>query len=54
VTAAQWRLARQIEAILTAESSASLDELAGRTGGTFAEVRTATGPRECSPGRPPA
>ena len=39
MTPAQWRPARQIEAILTAESGASLDELADRTGTSFADVR---------------
>jgi hypothetical protein len=39
VTPAQWRLARQVQAILTAESGASLGELAGRTGAAFAETR---------------
>jgi hypothetical protein len=39
VTPAQWRLARQIEAVLTAEPGAPLDELAGRTGASFADVR---------------
>jgi hypothetical protein len=41
VTPAQWRLARRIQAILTAESGASFEELAERTGGAFADVRTA-------------
>jgi hypothetical protein len=41
VTPAQWRLARQIEAILAAESGASLDELAERTGTSFTDVRAA-------------
>jgi hypothetical protein len=41
VTGAQWRLARQIQAILTAESGASFEELAERTGGAFTDVRTA-------------
>jgi hypothetical protein len=41
VTPEQWRLTRQIEAILTAESGASLAELTERTGGAFADVRTA-------------
>jgi hypothetical protein len=39
VTPAGWRLARQIEAIITAESGASLEELSGRTGGSFVETR---------------
>jgi hypothetical protein len=38
---AQWRLARQIQAILAVESGASFEELAERTGGAFADVRTA-------------
>jgi transcription initiation factor IIE alpha subunit len=38
---AQWRLTRQIQAILAVESGASFEELAERTGGTFADVRTA-------------
>lgn len=37
---AQWRLARQIQAILAVESGVSLEELAERTGSTFADVRT--------------
>jgi hypothetical protein len=41
VTRTQWQLARQIQAILTAESGASFGELTERTGGTFADVRTA-------------
>lgn len=41
MTPAQWRLARQIQAILTAESGASFEELAERTGGAFADVRAA-------------
>jgi hypothetical protein len=41
VTPAQWRLARQVQAIITAESGASFEELAERTGGTFADVRAA-------------
>ena len=36
---AQWRLGHQIEAILTAESAASLEELVERTGASFTEVR---------------
>jgi hypothetical protein len=43
VTPAQWRLARRIQAILTAESGASFEELAERTGGAFADVRTRPG-----------
>jgi len=39
VSPAQWRLARQIQAIITAESGASLEELSGRTGGSFVETR---------------
>ena len=39
MTPAQWRIARQIQVILTAESGASFEELAERTGGTFADVR---------------
>jgi hypothetical protein len=35
----QWRLGRQIGAIITAESGASLEELAGRTGSSYTEVR---------------
>jgi len=42
VTPAQWRLARRIQAILTAESGASFEELAERTGGTSADVRAAS------------
>jgi hypothetical protein len=38
---AQWQLTRQIQAILAVESGASFEELAERTGGTFADVRTA-------------
>jgi hypothetical protein len=38
VTPAQWRLARPIEAILTAESGAAVAELAERIGAAFADV----------------
>jgi hypothetical protein len=41
MTPAQWRIVRQIQAILTAESGASFEELAERTGSTFADVRAA-------------
>jgi hypothetical protein len=41
VSPAQWRLARRIQVIITAESGASFEELAERTGGTFADVRVA-------------
>jgi hypothetical protein len=41
VTPAQWRLARQIQAILVAESGASLEELAGRIGAPSIDVRAA-------------
>ena len=41
MTGAQWRLARQIQAILTAESGASFEELTERTGGAFTDVRAA-------------
>ena len=37
----QRRLARQIQAILSAESGASFEELAERTGAAFTDVRTA-------------
>ena len=40
MTGVRW-LGRQIEAILAAESGASLEELAERTGAAFADVRTA-------------
>jgi hypothetical protein len=39
VTPAQWRLARLIETILTAESGAAVAELAERIGAAFAGVR---------------
>ena len=39
MTPAQWRLARQIQAILTAETGASFEELTERTGAAFADVR---------------
>lgn len=39
MTPAQWRLARLIEAILTAESGAAVAELAERIGAAFADVR---------------
>jgi hypothetical protein len=39
----KWGLARRIEGILGAESGASLQELAERTGAGFSEIRTAAG-----------
>jgi hypothetical protein len=39
VTPAQWRLARLIETILTAESGAAVAELAERIGAALADVR---------------
>lgn len=42
MTPAQWRLARQIEGVIGAKLGASFEELVERTGGTFADVRTAT------------
>jgi hypothetical protein len=41
MTRDQWRLARQIEATLAAESGAAGAELAERTDATLADVRTA-------------
>jgi hypothetical protein len=41
MTRDQWRLARQIEAILAAESGAADAEVAQRTDATLADVRTA-------------
>src|ERR1700745_530937 len=43
VSAAPWRLPRQVEDIVTAESGASFEELAERTGASYAEVRAAAG-----------
>jgi hypothetical protein len=41
VSAEQWRLRRQIEDIISAESGASFDELAGRTNVPYPAVRAA-------------
>jgi hypothetical protein len=41
VTPAQWPLARRIQAILTAETGASFEELVERTGASFPEVKAA-------------
>ena len=38
-----WRLGRQIKDIIVAESGASLEELATRTGAAYAEVRAVAG-----------
>jgi hypothetical protein len=44
MTPAQWRIVRQIQVILTAESGASFQELAERTGASFPEVRAVIWP----------
>ena len=41
MTPAQWPLARRIQAILTAETGASFEELVERTGASFPEVKAA-------------
>ena len=38
-----WRLGRQIKDIIAAESGASLEELARRTGAAYADVRAVAG-----------
>ena len=41
MTREQWRLARQIADIITAEAGASMEELAERTGASYIEARAA-------------